>query len=311
MSVFFVALTAVAILLLTAVPGYIFMKKKMLSEACMPGLSKILIFVCQPCLAVYTFKSAEFSLEKLANIGIFALLVIAMHTLMLGGAYLFLRKKYDGVIYRILTISTTFGNCAFFGIPVLEALMPEGASELIIYTTVYSVVMNVIAWTVGSAIISRDSSYVSLKKIFINPAMLGTVLALILFVFEIPIQKDLINMITVAAKMSTPISMIILGMRLATMDLKKIFSNYRMYLTVLAKQFLMPLIAFILVYFLPLSEEIRFTLFIICACPVASIVLNFSEIIGEGQSEAANMVILSTILSIVTLPLMALFLPLL
>ena len=84
-----------------------------------------------------------------------------------------------------------------------------------------------------------------------------------------------------------------------------------MYAAVAVKQLVMPLIAFALVYFLPISREIKETFFITCACPIASIVLNFSEIIGEGQEDAANAVLLGTMLSIVTLPIVSLLLPLL
>ena len=66
-----------------------------------------------------------------------------------------------------------------------------------------------------------------------------------------------------------------------------------------------------MIVFLPVDSGLKVVLYIICCCPVASIVLNFSEILGEGQKEAASTVLLSTILSILTLPIMTLFLPLL
>jgi predicted permease len=62
---------------------------------------------------------------------------------------------------------------------------------------------------------------------------------------------------------------------------------------------------------LPIDGDVKRTFFIICSCPVASVVLNYAEIIGEGQREAANTVLLGTILSIVTLPIMMLLMPLL
>ena len=107
-------------------------------------------------------------------------------------------KSKKEVVYRIITVASSFGNCAFFGIPILEALFTLGivavdAKEVILYTTVYAVAMNVTGWTVGSAIISRDTRYISIKKIFLNPAMLGTLAALVLFIFEIPVQKDLLR----------------------------------------------------------------------------------------------------------------------
>ena len=311
MSTFSIALLAVAVLLLIAAPGYILMKRKMLSESCIPGFSKILLFVCQPCLAVFSFGGLEFSWKLLADIGIFAALIIVVHAIMLGGSFLVLNKKSKEPIYRIITIGTTFGNCAFFGIPVIEALMPERAPSLIVYTTVYAVVMNVLGWTVGSAIISRDRKYVSVKKIFLNPAMIGTAVALLIFITGMDFPKEIDSMIEYTARMATPLSMIVMGMRLGTMNFKKIFTDYRVYVTIAVKQFLMPLIAFGIVMLFPeLDAGLRQTFFITCACPIASIVLNFSEIVGEGQEAGANLVLVSTMCSILTLPVMMLLFPL-
>lgn len=309
--IFTIAFIAVLVLLLCAVPGFIFVKKKMVSEDCIPGFSKVLLFFCSPCLSIYTFKSAKLSTEQLVDIGIFALLAIAIHAIMLLGSYLILRKRYENAIYRIITIATSCANCAFFGIPIIEALMGERAADIMIYTTVYAVVLNVVCWTVGSAIISGDTKYITPKKVFVNPAMIGGLIGFALFVLEVPIQDDLFNMITIAGKMCSPLSMIIMGMRLATVDLKAMFTNVKNYIAIAAKGFVMPLVSFALVYFLPVSADIKMAFFIICACPVASVVLNFSEMLGEGQREAAGLVLLGTILSIVTLPIMMLMLPLL
>lgn len=318
MQVFTISLFAVAVLLLTAVPGYILMKKRMLSEDCIPGLSKILVTVAQPCLVVYTFQSTEFSVQTLADIGVFALLCTVINVVMLGGAYLVFRRRCDEPLYRIMTIATTFGNCAFFGIPIIEALFPAQASGLIIYTTVYALIMNILGWTVGSAIISRDVRYVSPRKIILNPATIAAAVAFVLFVFEIPLTFTLpvvgskftllSDVVTITGKMCTPLSMIIMGMRLATMDIARMFTDPRVYLTLAVKQILMPLVALLIVLPLPLDPLMKRTFYVISATPVASVVLNFSELIGEGQREAANMVLLGTMLSVVTLPVMSLLL---
>lgn len=311
MSLFLITLIAVAVLLLVAVPGYVLVKRKMISEDCISGFSKVLLYVCQPCLAVYTFMDLPLSRENLINVGIFAALSVLVHAIMLGVSFLVLFKKSKQPIYRIITLATTFANCAFFGIPIIEALMPEAAPSLIVYTTVYAVVMNLIGWTVGSAIISHDRKYITVKQIFLNPTMLGIVLALIVYLFDINFPDTVSSVIQCTARMATPLSMIIMGMRLATMKLRDMFVDYRIYLTVAVKQFIMPLMAFgVVMLFDGVSVDLRKTLFIICACPIASVVLNFSEIIGEGQKSAANLVLVSTILSIATLPLMMLLLPL-
>ena len=249
----------------------------------------------------------------LKNLGLFMLGAILIHAVMLIGACLILRKKFDNVTARISTIATTFANSAFFGIPILEAIYPGVSDDLIIYTVVFAVVMNVIGWTIGSAIISQNIKYVAFKKIFTNPALIGAAVAMILFVTEAPITQaqTLFSLITTTAKMSTPISMMVMGMRLASMKLSDVFGDYRVYLTVAVKQFAMPLVAFLMVVFLPISADVKTTFFIISSCPIASSVLNYSELAGLGQKQAACLVLLGTILCVVTLPVMMLLLPLL
>ena len=312
MGIFLAALIAVSVLLLTAAPGYIFVKTKVFSEDAIPILSKLLLFVCQSALVIYTFATTSFSAERLKNLGLFMLLALLIHAVMLIGSTLILSKKFDNVTARISTIATTFANSAFFGIPIIEAVMgKEESEELIIYTIVYAMVMNLLGWTAGSAIISKSRKYISVKKLFINPYMISTLVALPLFLFSIELPAELMNMITILGKSTTPISMIIIGMRLATSRPGEVFGNPKIYATAAVKLIAMPLVAFLLVYFFPIPAEAKQTFYIICACPTASIVLNFSEIIGEGQKEAAASVLLSTVLSIATLPVMMLLLPLL
>lgn len=309
MKTFLVALGAVAVLLAAAVPGYVLKKKNMVSEDTMPSLSKILLYICTPCLSIYTFKNATFSMEMLGNIGVFSLLALLVQVIILGIAYLLFRKKMKEPLYRIMTIACALGNCAFFGIPILEALYPETASGLLIYTSVYAIIMNVIGWTIGAAIISQNLKYVSVKKVLLNPATVALVLAVPFFVFEIPLPESLDSMISLIGRMATPISMLIMGMRLATTDLKRLFTTKQIYIAIFMKQFAMALVCLLLVAFLPVDGGMKAVLYIICCCPVASVVLNFSEILGEGQKEAASAVLLSTLFSIVTLPIMVLLLP--
>jgi predicted permease len=290
------------------VPGFILKKKKMVGDDCMPSLSKILLYVCQPCLSIYTFKNATFSLQMLESIGIFALFALLVQILMLGIAFLLFRKRIKNPLYRIMTIACSLGNCAFFGIPILEAIFPAQAPGLLIYTSVYAIIMNIIGWTLGAAIISQNLKYVSVKKIFLNPAMFSLLIAIPFFVFEIPLPKSVDSMVDIIGRMSTPISMLIMGMRLATTNFKQMFTTKQIYISIAMKQFLMPVLAFLMIAFLPVDPGMKAAFYIICCCPVASVVLNFSEILGEGQKEAASTVLLSTILSILTLPIMTLLL---
>ena len=309
MSIFLSTLTAVSVLLLTALPGFLFIKKKMVGEEFIADLSKLLLYVCQSALVIYTFAGTKFSQGKLLSLGKFAVATILIHGVMLLGASLILRKKFDSVAPRISIIAVSFANAGFFGIPIIEAVMGDAASELIVYTTVYSLILNLLGWTVGSAIISKSRKYISARKLFLNPYMISTLVALPLFIFSPDMPTEIMNMVTILGKSTSPISMIIIGMRLATVELRKLFSDFKIYLTAAVKLLVMPLVAFALIYFFPIDNAAKATFFIITACPSASIVLNFSELMGEGQKEAVSSVLMSTILSVLSLPILMLLLP--
>ena len=318
MDIFLIILFATVVLLLTAVPGYVLIKRNVLTHNCIQDFSKLLLYISQPCIIIYTFSTQEFSYEGLKNIGIFAILSIVIHVILLMGVYLVLKKKCENPLYRVVVIATGFSNCSFFGIPIIEALFPDTASSLVVYATVYAVVMNIIGWSFGISIIKQDARAISAKKILLNPATIAAFIGIVIYVFSIPLSFTvngirftmLADMITITGRLATPLSMFIMGMRLATMKLSDIFTSPIAYLTAGVKQVVMPLLAFALVYFLPLDTAIKSTFYVIAATPVASSVLNFSEIAGEGQKEAATMLLLGTMLSVVTLPIMVLLLPL-
>lgn len=314
MNTLWITFSAVLALLLCAAPGYLMVRGGVLKEDAISPLTKVMLFVGQPCLVVTTFGKLEYDLSLLPRLGFFALAVLLINGVMLGGAYLVLRKKQEEAVYRICTIATTLTNCAFFGIPVIEALYGDAASELLVYTSVYAVVMNILGWTVVSAIIAKDTHYMSLRKIVLNPATLGLVCAILLYVLRVPVfsgYPTLGNMIEILGRMTSPLSMIVMGMRLSTMNLRELFGDVRIYLTIAVKQFGMPLVAFVILLILPMDPVIKQVLYIMCACPVAAIVQSFSEMIGQGQKEGAKLVLLGTLLSILTLPIASLLIPLL
>ena len=166
--------------------------------------------------------------------------------------------------------------------------------------------MNTIALTFGALIITGDKKYIKIKKILLNPAMIGTYIGVPLFVLGIKLPDIIGNMLGPIVSLSTPVCMFVLGMRLATIKLSHIFTNTTAYLTVCAKQLIMPLIAFAITLLLPLDPMTETAFIIISSCPVATVVLNLSELLGEGQKHAADCVLLGTILSILTMPVISL-----
>lgn len=304
---FFITLSAVAVMLLYALPGFLLVKTRAIKSDHIVNFSKVLLYVCQPCLVIYTFGKIQYSPEALKNFGWCFLLSLVLQALPILLFFQLFRKKRNDVIWRLVCVASVFSNCGFFGVPLLEKLLPKHP-EAIIYSSIFALGMNMIGWSLGLYIISLDRKYISLKKILITPNTLGFLVALPFYFTELTIPDMLLDAISLVGRMSTPLCMMILGMRLATIPLRQIFGNWRQYFAVLLNQIAYPLLVLLILLFLPLDRALKTTVVILCACPVASLVQNYAELLGQGQKSAANMVLLGTAFSIVTVPLICLLL---
>ncbi|MDE6757755.1 MAG: AEC family transporter [Clostridia bacterium] len=312
MQEFKTTLIMVGIMLAYAIPGYILVKVKFVKSDSISAFSKLLMFVCQPALTLYSFNKADFSKQLGINLLIFLGIITAVQLIFIGIFYLIFRKKQSDVRYRIATIATTLSNCSFLGVPLLEAIFPQ-SPNVAAYSMMYFLSMSLLGWTLVSTIITRNKKYISVKKILINPATLSIAISLPFFFtgFKIDFENGEVlgqigNMISILGKMTTPLCMLVMGMRLATVKIKSLFTNWMQYFAVVINQVVFPLFVLGILTLLKVDTELKSCMFIMCACPVAAVVQNYAEILGEGQDIAANMVLLGTMSSIATLPIMAL-----
>ncbi len=307
MDIALTAFLAVLTMLLYAVPGFLMIKTRLVGEEGIGPLVKLLLYVCQPALTYYTLMSVPYDPSILWKMGAAFLFTCLMTALTLGGFFLLFRKKMQDARYRIYTIATALGNYGFFGVPILKALLPE-APEALAYATVCSIALNAIGWTVACSIVSLDTRYISAKKFFFNPTVAALFVVLPLFLLRVQVPAFLHDGISLVAEMSTPLCMIIMGMRLALSSPRHVFLRPMQYLIVGAKQILYPLAVFLVLLLLPIDENAKAAMYILACCPIASMTLSFAEMLGKGQESAASLVLLGTTASAVTLPLMVLLL---
>lgn len=301
------AFLTVAVMLLYAVPGFIMIKTRLVSDKEIGAFARLLLYVCQPALIVNSFLQIDASSKSVGEMAIVFGVMTGIICAVLAVMYLIMGKSKNKRC-RIYIIAGCFGNFQFMGIPILQALLPE-YPEAVALSSMGALTMNLIGWTVGSAIITHDARYISVKKIFINPCVLSLAVAIPLFAFGIKLPEQIDGMVALLAKMSTPLCMIIMGMRLAASHVHDIFGHEKTYYILAVKQLAVPLLTFLIVLLLPIDPNIRATIFIMMCCPVASVVLNFAEMLGEGQRTAASLMLLGTMLSAVTIPVMTLLIP--
>ena len=304
MSSFFAALTTVGVMLFYAVPGFLLVKSNLVKSDGISNFAKLLMYVCSPMLVIYSFLNISFSWTLVRNMLIaFAFAMSVMLIFVVVFARIF--KNKENAKYRIYTLATVFPNCAFMGVPILQAVLPD-YPEALAYSVMFSMALNISAWTVGSYVITGDRKYIGVKKVLLNPQVFALLVAIPLFALGVKLPTQIDGMVTLLGKMTTPLCMLIMGMRLATTPIKGIFLKPMQYLIIAIKQLLLPLLVFLVLLPLPFDQNMKNSIYIIFACPVASVILSFAEMLGKGQRDAANMVLLGTSLSTLTIPIMCL-----
>lgn len=286
-------------------PGFFLTKANVLKEEHIKGFAVFLLYVCSPALSIYSFQQAECNMEILINIGILLLVTTFMQVLIMGIGFLINIKTYkiDGAS-RVATVAAAFGNVGFFGVPILQALLPDHP-EAMVYSAVMSVMMNLIGWTLGMFMMSGDRKHVSVKNFLINPTTLCLLIALPLFFTNTSLPKPVMNFVEFFSKMSTPTAMTVLGMRLAFVKFRDLM-DYRQVVAIFLKLIALPLITFGIMCALPVDETLKISTYILSCMPPAAITLNFAELSNTSPKTAANIVVVGSLLVAITLPVLLL-----
>ena len=303
---FGIAFSNVLLTLLYILPGYLSCKTKIAKADHLSTLSAILMYVCSPCMIVSSFMETERTLGNIKQVLLFFVVALVIQVLITLILYALLHKKYDDVKYRMLTVSFGLGNSGFFGIPIIKALLP-GHPEVACFACVYIVGMNMITFTVGAYCLTGDRKRMAFKRAFLNPSFISFIVALILFAVNFAdfAPEKLLDAISLLGKMTTPLCMLILGIRLASVSFKKLFTRAYVYIICVCKLLIFPLFSLLIVYFLPVSDLFKAAMFILGGTPCASVMLNIAEMY-DGETElAANCVLLSTLVCIFTIPILA------
>ncbi len=318
-----VVLITVVFLLALALPGYIFAKAKMLPKSASEVLSVIVLYCCQPVVVITSFQKCAFSVDICLNMLIVFALAAALHIVFFIGLRLALSKSADTDRIRIIKYASVFSNCGFMGLPFLQSLFSESGmqSEILIYGAVIIVVWNIMNWTFGVYILTKDKKEVSLKKVLLNPVIIAVYIGFAMFfILQKPlvelaaegtigykILSKLMSSLEFISDMVTPLSMIVIGIRLANVNLKQLFMDKWAYLSSAIKLVVFPLAAIFTVAYLPIPSTIKYTVFFLLAMPSATSSVMMAVKFNQNSDFATVCVLLSTILCIITLPLLYLF----
>lgn len=279
--------------------GFVFGRMGLLSGETLSQVSRILLYVVTPCIMIHSFEvertpasQAQLFLTLAAMAGLYVVYMAL-------SAVLFPR---EGEAHRgIMRFAAVYGNAGFMGLPLIQSVMGD---EAMMIAVVGLAVFNTVTWTQGRALIGGRGE-LALKKVALNPGIIGFVVGIALYFtgWRPPAPVD--STIGYLGSLNTPLAMVVIGGQMAQADLVKVFSTKKLYLVSAVKLLGLPALTGLLLLPFRLDPMVYVASVILAGCPTAGATSLFAQSMGRDSAVAAQQVTLSTLLCIVTLPVMA------
>jgi hypothetical protein len=142
-------------------------------------------------------------------------------------------------------------------------------------------------------------------KLLLTPGVILSLLAILLYLLNLTFPQEIVSVTASVGNMTTPAAMLCIGSTLASMQVKEVLNDWRVYLFSVIKQVLLPLALLPLLHLAVSSEYLQQLLYLLILTPVANSAVLLATEYGFDEKLAAKGVFVSTVLSVVTIPLMA------
>lgn len=311
MDAFIVMLKNVLLFVALAVPGYLLVKTKILKGADTGIVSNILLYLAMPFLVIYSVMDVSFGKRELIQVcgAIVVGFAYTALTFFLSGALL---KAKDGDEKKlgVERFCSIFPNNGFLGIPLAGAVFGEN-SPVILSLVIINIINNTAIFTLGSYLISGDKKTMNFKKVLFNPVLIGLVVGVVLNVCKVG------DWLPEAGKYAghfnnlvTPLAMLVLGMKLADARILRLFTAKKGYYISFLKLVLFPVLSVgILLGIHAWNEKVVDVVllraaFVAFATPTATLGSALADKFGGDGETAAKHTLLTTVLSVATLPLL-------
>lgn len=283
-------------LFMMIVLGFNLGKMKDFDESFIDKMNRFVLNITMPCLII---SSVSANKNGIPYQDLFLSMIILIIILPIF-AYLCLKisSLKDKSLYLFMII---YPNVGFIGFPLLQSLFGK---QSLLLTALINMPFNLSLFTLGMMIMSNNKSF-QIKKL-ITPGIIASMIAVLLYIFSISLPETLLQPIQLIGNMTTPLAMIIIGATLSKYPIKKILLDRKIYLFTIFIDLIIPMIFSPLVHFLIKDTMIQAMTMIILAMPVANGAVLFAKRYQQNEFLAAKTVFLSTLLSIITIPVVAL-----
>ncbi len=292
--------TQMAILFIILATGYAANKFKIMTADSNRLLSKLVISIAMPCTilgSVLSEKVTATGLDAayfmLLSLGVFLLSFIVAIPL----PRLVRAPKSDSGLYWFMT---TFGNVGFMGFPVIQSIF---GAEAVFYVTLFNIAFNVLSFSIGLIMIAGRGGKLNLK-LFLNPMMVASLLTVLIFYTKLQVPAIFTAAVELVGRMTTPSAMLVIGSTLACIPFKDVFTEYRLYLMTIVKLLVIPVLTWLILRLFITDQLMLGVLVALSAMPAAINATMLSMEYGGNAQLASKGVFLTTLFSVVTIPLL-------
>lgn len=282
--------------------GFASAKKRIITEQVNKGLIDVLLQITLPLMIFSSFIFAFDASIKTNVISTFYY-SLAAYVIMAASSYvLVLPIKTDKK--RVLHFANIFTNTGYVGFPVLYSVY---GAEGVIYGSIFNMFFVVFVWTVGVMWFQgngRSRLGAKLKQVMLNPSILAVCGGLIMMSFDLKLPGPILTAVQSVGSITGPLSMIIIGAILSGANIKKHFKDWTIYYGVATRLLLIPFVVYSTLSPFGGPSKVVNTVLIMAAMPAATMTSILAERFDRERDYAVVIVSLTTLLSLITVPIL-------
>ena len=302
MSTFFTTLSQISFLFLIIGAGFTVMKLCKLPDVATNVVSKLVTTLFMPALILTNFME-NFTVERISSAWPFALagvIVVALSIAFAKAVSLISAK--DDYRRKIHTYCLAFSNFGFMGTAVVSTLMPElFMSYLILCTPMWIVNYS---WAVPALLIPSEKSKGFSFRNLLNPLFMAMILGMVIGMTRLPVPSFIDVTIDAFSKCMSPCTMLLTGMCVAKIDIKRVLKIKSIYALSAIRLLLIPTVFLIVLLIHKFDYGVSLCVLAVLSMPLGLNSVVIPESHGQDTGEASGMAIVSHLASALTIPLM-------
>lgn len=299
MEAFISILFQIVVMFLLVLCGVFLYRIHWISEETNRQLSNIVISFVNPALMFYAYN-IELKVQLIAGLGQAFLVAVVSHGLFIGISKLLLKDNASGN-YGLERYCCIYSNCAFIGIPLVSAVY---GVEGVFYVTAYITVFNLLMWSHGIVLMDSGGKTNFVRKVLLSPTILATLLGMVVFFAQVPVPKVILEPVRYIGSLNTPLAMIVSGVTIAQSNFLEGLKDKRIYWIAFIKLLLVPVMVLCLFFFFHIDQKALMSTILVGACPTATASTLLAIQYGRDEKYASRIFGMTTIFSVVTLPLL-------